>query len=208
VVNIGGIANITVLSAGLRGKVTGFDTGPGNTLMDQWIQAAQKQAYDKGGQWAASGQTNRELLQRMLRDRYFKQAPPKSTGPEHFNLRWLEKILKRHGKRVVKKHVQATLCELSAFTIADAVQQHAPETEEVLVCGGGVHNMALMYRLQALLQPMKVLSTADFGLDPDWVEAAAFAWLAKQTLNHQAGNVPTVTGARHAVILGGVYPAV
>jgi anhydro-N-acetylmuramic acid kinase len=207
VVNIGGIANVTALAAGLHARVTGFDTGPGNTLMDQWIQASLKQPYDKDGQWATSGKYDQNLLQRMLRDSYFSKTPPKSTGPEHFNLRWLEKILKRHGKRVVKKNVQATLCELTAVSITEAIQQHAPGTEEVLVCGGGVHNLALMYRLQALLQPLKVFSTEDFGLDPDRVEAAAFAWLAQQTLNHRPGNIPAVTGARHAVILGAVYPA-
>jgi len=207
ILNIGGVANITVLPAAQTKAVSGFDTGPGNNLMNGWIQRHQKQSYDNGGKWAASGTTDEKLLERLLRDKYFQQAPPKSTGPEHFNQNWLDANIKRHGKRLLRKNVQATLCELTAQSIAAAIHDHAPTTDEVLVCGGGVHNLALLFRLQCLLGTIKVISTEDYGIDPDYVEAMAFAWLAKQTLANKPGNMPAVTGAKQAVVLGGIYPA-
>jgi anhydro-N-acetylmuramic acid kinase len=205
VVNIGGIANVTVLPADLPAPVSGFDTGPGNTLMDAWIKKQQRKNKDDRGRWAASGEVDEALLARMLKDPYFRKTPPKSTGREYFNLAWLDKLIKRHKKRVPGKDVQATLCELTAVTIRNAVLEHAPRTEEVLVCGGGVHNLALMLRLQLLLGDIRVVSTEEFNVDPDFVEAIAFAWLARQTMLGRTGNVPSVTGAGGAVILGGIY---
>lgn len=210
IVNIGGMANITILPADPDASATGFDTGPGNVLMDSYIRAHQRKAYDKGGHWAASGKVNDVLLTRMLKDRFFKTIPPKSTGREQFNMRWLERHLKaydkRMGKRIIRKHVQATLCELTAVTISDAITQYANDADTVIVCGGGVHNTALMFRLQCLLDDKQLLSSEDYGIDPDMMEAIGFAWLAKQTLAIQPGNLPSVTGARHPVVLGGIYP--
>jgi anhydro-N-acetylmuramic acid kinase len=205
VLNIGGIANITVLPAARGRDTSGFDTGPGNILMDAWIQKQLKNQFDQNGNWAASGKVDRDLLQKFFRDPYFTDMPPKSTGREKFNLNWLEKILKRQKKRFIKKNVQATLCELTASSIATAIQDYAAETEEVIVCGGGVHNMALMFRLQSMLAPIAVRSSEDYGVSPDWVEAIAFAWLAKRTLEGKPGNLPSVTGASHTVVLGGIY---
>ena len=207
IVNIGGIANITILPAEPLKKISGFDTGPGNTLMDGWIKKHRRKDKDDCGRWAASGELDEALLDRMLKDPYFRQKPPKSTGREYFNLAWLDKLLKRRKTRIMSKHVQATLCELTARSISDAIYEHAPGTDEILVCGGGVHNLALMMRLQMLMDKVRVVSTEEFNTDPDCVEAIAFAWLAKQTLEHRAGNVPSVTGARHTVILGGIYCA-
>jgi len=205
VVNIGGIANVTLLPANPLARVSGFDTGPGNTLMDAWIKKQQRKNLDDRGRWAASGGVDEALLARMLKDRYFRKAPPKSTGREYFNLAWLENHLQRHKMRLAGKDVQATLCEFTARTIRDAVVKHAPHTREVLVCGGGVHNLALMLRLQLLLGDIRVVSTEDFNIDPDFVEAVAFAWLAKRTVSGRTGNLPCVTGARSEVMLGGVY---
>lgn len=207
VVNIGGIANITLLPADPRLPVSGFDTGPGNTLMDEWALRHLKQPIDLDGQWAASGSVDRPLLEQMLADPYFETAPPKSTGTDYFSPAWLDRQLKRRGGRPVRKHVQATLCELTAQTIVDAIRRHAPETTEVLACGGGVRNLALMFRLQVLLGDIALGSIEDHGVPPDWIEAMAFAWLARQTLAGQPGNLPTVTGATRPVILGGIYPA-
>lgn len=205
IINIGGIANITVLPAEPLIKVKGFDTGPGNTLMDIWIKKHLRKTKDDRGRWAASGSVDDALLAKMLKDPFFHAAPPKSTGREYFNMVWLEKILRRYKKRPSSKHVQTTLCELTARSISDAIRKYAPETNEVLVCGGGVHNLALMLRLQILLDGMHVVSTEEFNIDPDYIEAMAFAWLAKKTLEGQTGNLPAVTGATHGVILGGIY---
>lgn len=206
VVNIGGMANITLLPANENKRVTGFDTGPGNVLLDGWYQRHQKGRYDKAGQWAASGKIDEGLLQRMQRDKFFSLTPPKSTGRDHFDMRWLDKIIKRHGKRLQRKHIQATLCELTAWSIATAINDYAADAHDVIVCGGGVHNTALMFRLQALLDGKQVLSSEDFDIDPDYMEAIGFAWLAKRTLEGRHGNLPSVTGAHHPVVLGGVFP--
>lgn len=207
IINIGGMANITLLPANPDKPVTGFDTGPGNVLMDGWYQRHQKGNFDKGGHWAASGKVDEAFLQRLQRDKFFSLAPPKSTGRDHFDMRWLDRLMKRHGKRLQRKNVQATLCELTASSIASAIHEYAAEAEEVIVCGGGVHNTALMFRLQALLTGKRLLSSEDFDIDPDYMEAIGFAWLAKQTLDGKPGNLPSVTGANHPVVLGGIYPA-
>lgn len=205
VLNIGGIANITLLPANSHRPVIGFDTGPGNGLMDAWIQEHLKLPMDENGHWAASGKVHPLLFDKLLGDPYFQQPPPKSTGRERFNLAWLQTRIKRCKKRIIRKDVQATLCELTASTISSAIQETAPGASEVLVCGGGAHNLALMFRLQHQMPQYKVRSTEDYGLDPDWVEAVAFAWLAQQTLEGKPGNLPAVTGASHPVVLGGIY---
>jgi anhydro-N-acetylmuramic acid kinase len=201
VLNIGGIANITVLPAG-PGPVTGFDTGPGNTLLDAWIRRHQDRAFDDGGRWAASGAPIRPLLEAMLADPYFAKAPPKSTGFEYFNEAWLSGWL---TDDMPPADVQATLAELTAVTVAEAIGRYAADTREVLVCGGGVKNLDLLRRLGERLAPVALASTADIGLDPDRVEACAFAWLAMRRLNGDPGNAPGVTGASRETVLGAIH---
>lgn len=203
VVNIGGIANVTVLPA-RDSTVIGFDTGPGNTLLDAWIRQSRGHAYDRNGDWAATGIVDNSLLSRCMKDPYFAAPPPKSTGFEYFNLDWLTALGAAELEAV---DVQATLCALTAESIAAAILRFADRTREVFVCGGGVHNGELMRRLASRLSGMQLASTGDVGLDPDWVEACAFAWLARRTLNGLPGNLPSVTGARRATILGAVFPA-
>jgi len=203
IVNIGGIANITWLPGDAQAEVIGFDTGPGNTLLDFWASQQLGRAYDQDGAWASGGNVLPDLLARMLSDDYFRQRPPKSTGREHFHREWLGRYL---AGGEAPQDVQATVAELSARSIADALRQLLPGTpQEVYVCGGGSHNRDLLARLQAALGPVRLASTAALGLDPDWVEAAAFAWLAHQTLAGHPGNLPSVTGARRPVVLGGIY---
>lgn len=203
VVNVGGMANITVLPPIGSGPVRGFDTGPGNVLMDEWIKQHLGSDFDQDGTWAAEGRVQAPLLERMLSDPYFALPPPKSTGREYFNIRWAKGLVEEE-KPV---DVQATLCELTARTVAADITTHAPETREVFVCGGGARNAHLMARLAAALPDRLVASTVSVGLDPQWVEGAAFAWLARRTLRGEPGNVPEVTGASRPVVLGGIYPA-
>ncbi|MFQ5488649.1 MAG: anhydro-N-acetylmuramic acid kinase [Gammaproteobacteria bacterium] len=205
IVNIGGIANITILPCSGGTSIKGFDTGPGNLLMDAWATQHLQSPMDSNGQWAASGVVDQALLACCLADPYFQRPPPKSTGREYFCLHWLEEKLRQHGGQPAAADIQATLCELSGATIATAIRSHAPHSREVLVCGGGVHNSHLLARLRAHLPHCTVRSTAAAGIDPDLVEAIAFAWLARQTLRGKPGNVPAVTGAQREVILGGIY---
>ncbi len=207
ILNIGGIANITMLPASGQ-PATGFDTGPGNCLMDLWCARKCGLPYDRNGDWAAQGAPDAGLVQTLLDDAYFQLPPPKSTGTEYFGPEWLEGKLKYHPG-LSDEDVQASLLDLTASSIREAIARWAPAAEEILVCGGGAHNQALLHRLSSLASPIPLMSTGDVrdGLDPDWVEAAAFAWLARQALEGIPGNLPTVTGARHPVILGGVYPA-
>ncbi len=204
VLNIGGMANITILPANEQAPVTGFDTGPGNVLMDEWVRLHEQRDFDRDGRWAATGTCNDTLLQRLLSDVYFQAPPPKSTGRETFNLDWLYGFI--HRQPVAPADVQATLTELTAATVADAILRHAPATDEVLVCGGGAHNSLLMDRLRAHLPGHAIETTAAYGIAPDWVEAMAFAWLARQTLLGLPGNLPAVTGARESRILGAIHP--
>ena len=204
IVNIGGIANITWLPATDGGLVLGFDTGPGNTLLDQWVARHRNEPYDRDGAWAASGRVQNDLLARLMADDYFAKAPPKSTGREHFNLAWLEQ---QFAGKLAPEDIQATLAELTAASIAQGLKSLPEKIDEIYICGGGHHNRHLLARLHAQLPGMPVASTETLGLDPDWVEAAAFAWLAHQTLAGHAGNLPSVTGARHPVLLGGIYLA-
>lgn len=203
IVNIGGIANITVLPAGENQKVTGFDCGPGNTLMDAWMTLHQQKKYDADGTLASSGKTSVGLLARLLMDDYFQLPPPKSTGFEYFNLAWLNRFI---DSEITVADIQSTLCDLTATSIIRDINQYAADTEEIYICGGGVHNKALMSRLQALTK-CPVTTTEKLGVHPDWVEAMAFAWLAYQHKHQLTGNLPSVTGATKAVILGTKTPA-
>lgn len=204
IVNIGGIANISILRADEADTVVGYDTGPGNMLMDSWAYQHLQKAFDDQGQWAAQGCCHEELLQTCLADAYFQLAPPKSTGREYFNLIWLQ--TKLGSLKIAAADVQATLLELTARSIMLAISQHLSKPGEILICGGGAHNAQLMHSLQKQNAQHKVYSTVQCGLDPDWVEAIAFAWLAKRTLEGKPGNLPKVTGARRQTILGGIYP--
>ena len=201
VLNIGGIANVSVLR-GDGADTTGFDTGPGNTLLDAWIRQHGEAAFDRGGAWASEGLAHEALRQRLLADPYFAEAPPKSTGFEYFNLDWLD------AKGVAECEpvdVQATLSTLTAISIAAAIRDHAGDATDVFVCGGGAHNCDLMQRLRVALPETSISTTESVGLDPDWVEAVAFAWLAMRTTNGLPGNLPAVTGASAATVLGSVH---
>ena len=202
VLNLGGIANITVLP-GDDGEVRGFDTGPANCLMDAWSLRQRGEGRDEGGRWASEGRVDEALLAALLQEPYFGLPAPKSTGRELFNLDWLDAMLRDFPVSPVD--VQATLLALSVRSIADAVVAYAPDAVDVLGCGGGVHNAALMQGLRAALPGKTVTTTAAFGVDPDFVEATAFAWLAMRRLEGLAGNLPTVTGARGPRVLGAVY---
>ena len=205
IVNIGGIANVTLLSHQTHEQVIGFDTGPGNILMDTWINQHQQKPYDSEGAWAAQGIVHAPLLENLLTDAYFILPPPKSTGREYFNLAWLKNYLHRWDTEINPVDVQTTLVELTAISIMKAIRQHLPDGE-ILICGGGAHNTYLMKRLQQHGQPRFTLdSTKKHGIEPDWVEAVAFAWLAKQTMHRCTGNLPSVTGATQRAILGGIY---
>jgi anhydro-N-acetylmuramic acid kinase len=202
VVNIGGIANVTLLAA--NGEVIGFDTGPGNCLLDAWARTHLGRPLDAAGAWAASGNVDATLLQRLLAEPYFSRPAPKSTGRETFSDTWLQLAL--GGRSPAPADVQATLAELTAVTIADAVRERAgPTLGSLFVCGGGAFNANLLRRLQRLLPGTRVATTADCGIAPEHVEAAGFAWLAHRYLEGQSGNLPAVTGARHAVPLGALY---
>ena len=204
VVNIGGIANVTLLAA--DGTVTGFDTGPGNCLLDGWARRHLAQPIDEGGRWAASGRINAALLQALLTEPYFSLPNPKSTGRELFSSAWLERALT--GRALEAPDVQATLAELTAKSIGAALLSGGgkQKLDRVLVCGGGAYNQHLMNRLAAALPGIELVTTASRGIAPEHVEGAAFAYLAHCHLAGLAGNVPTVTGARHGVVLGALYP--
>lgn len=203
VINIGGIANITVLPARSGAPVFGFDTGPGNALMDEWIHRHREERYDRDGQWAASGQVQQALLAAWLSDPYFAAKPPKSTGRDYFKLAWAQTLAAMENFR--PEDVQASLLELTVESIAQALLLAAPDSEQALICGGGASNRLLMQRLAQRLAPREVISTEAAGLHPDWVEAAAFAWLAWRRLHGRSGNLPAVTGARKPAVLGGLY---
>jgi len=204
VLNIGGIANLSLLPAG-HGTVLGFDCGPGNALLDHWCQTHLGQPFDADGQWAASGQVLPDLLSRLLADSYFSKAPPKSTGRDLFNPNWLASQL--GATEGGPADVQATLAELTVRSCADQLRRHGSNARMLIVCGGGALNLHLLARLRALLPDVEVLSSAERGLPPQQVEAAAFAWLARSTVRGEHGNLASVTGARGARVLGAIYPA-
>jgi anhydro-N-acetylmuramic acid kinase len=204
ILNVGGIANITILPRDPAAAVTGFDTGPGNGLLDDWNQLHNDTPMDRNGEWAESGTAREDLLRNLLEDPYFTLPPPKSSGRDYFNLEWLGRHLEAYPD-AVPEDVQATLLLLSARSIIGAVIREAPATTELYVCGGGVHNPRLLKELRQEQPALKIASTLELGLDPDAVEAVTFAWLAKQRLENRPGNLPAVTGAEREVLLGGVY---
>ncbi|MBX3725047.1 MAG: anhydro-N-acetylmuramic acid kinase [Xanthomonadales bacterium] len=203
VLNLGGIANLTLLPAGGT-PVLGFDTGPASCLLDDWARRHTGQPYDRDGALASRGRVDRELLARLLAEPWFALPAPKSTGREVFNPAWLDARL---PARAAPEDVQATLVALTAQTVAEALRRHAPDTTTVIACGGGVHNPVLMAALARAVAPARLLDSGASGIDPDYVEAIGFAWLARRTLDGLPGNLPSVTGARGPRILGGIYPA-
>ena len=208
ILNIGGIANLTLLPK--DGEVTGFDCGPGNMLMDAWIHEHQGNTFDENGAWALQGKVNEELLARMLSDPFFAKAPPKSTGRDDFHMAWLqEKVGKENN---LAEDVQATLLHLTAQSALDALASHAPQTQKLIVCGGGARNSALMnlfkVKAQHLFKNALEITTSDSaGIDPQLVEGLAFAWLAWAHKEKRPANLPAVTGAKGPRILGACYPA-
>lgn len=203
VLNLGGIGNLTLLP-GASGDVRGFDTGPANALMDAWCRRHTGQGFDRGGTFAAGGRVDEALLQRLLADPWFALPPPRSTGRDQFHLGWVDASLSGGESPA---DVQATLLALTVRTVADALQATQPATARVIACGGGVHNPVLMGALARAMPGRTLESSAAHGLDPDFVEAMGFAWLARQTALGLPGNLPSVTGAAGPRILGGIYPA-
>ena len=204
VLNVGGIANLSLL--GPQGEVRGFDCGPGNVLLDHWCLTHTSQPFDHEGRWAASGQVRDALLAHLLAEPFFQQPPPKSTGRDLFNPTWLSERLRAHPG-LSPEDVQATLTAFTAQSSLQALQTHWPACEQLIVCGGGALNLHLMQQLRIGLPGCEVVASAAAGLPPLQVEAAAFAWLAQQTLNRQTGNSPAVTGARGGRVLGAIYQA-
>ena len=202
IVNLGGVANITCLPA--QAPTTGFDCGPGNALLDEWIAECRGLAYDANGAWAAEGQVLQPLLDALFADPYFRRCPPKSTGREAFNLKWARAHFPVGAR---EQDIQATLCELTARALCCALHAYCPGVAEIYLCGGGAANTHLVQRIRALLGRTPVESTSALGVAPDWVEALAFAWLARETLRNRPGNLPSVTGAAGSRILGCIYPA-
>lgn len=214
VLNLGGIANLTLLPAATpqgTAPTLGFDCGPGNALLDGWIEAHLGQRFDADGAWAATGQVHAPLLARLLADPFFDRAPPKSTGRDLFHRAWLEQALAPWASQLRPQDVQATLAELTATAAVRALHRHLPGLQALQVCGGGAFNGWLMRRLGALVSAQwpgaEVQSTAAAGVPPDQVEALAFAWLARAFVERSPGNLPAVTGARGTRVLGALYPA-
>ena len=208
ILNIGGIANFTLLPK--DGQVTGFDCGPGNMLMDAWIYEHQGNSFDENGNWALQGQVNEALLEKMLADPFFTKAPPKSTGRDDFHLDWLREKLK--GENFLCEDVQATLLHLTAHSALEALARHAPQTQKLIICGGGARNNALMnlfkVKAQHFFKQLLEITTSDSaGIDPQLVEGLAFAWLAWAYKEKRPANLPAVTGAKGPRILGACYPA-
>ncbi len=203
IANLGGIANVTSLPP--KGKTAGFDTGPGNVLLDTWMRDRFGRDMDKGGALAARGTVIPNLLNKMLADAYFRRRPPKSTGRDHFNRSWIRSF---RVMRYDPANVQATLAELTARSLAESIARFVPGTQELYLCGGGVHNVDLVGRIARALPQVGVASTEPLGIHPDRVEAMAFAWLARCALQGKAGNLPSVTGARGLRVLGAIYPGV
>ncbi len=203
VLNIGGIANLSLLIPGRA--VGGYDTGPGNMLLDAWIWRQRGVGYDEDGAWGGGGRVILPLLQQMMSDPWFSLPAPKSTGREYFNLGWIERNIASFPG-VQPQDVQATLAELTALSIAEQVMLSGG-CERLMVCGGGSRNQLLMTRLAVHLAGTQVMSTDEAGIPGDDMEALAFAWLAYRTLSGQPGNLPSVTGARAASVIGAIFPA-
>ncbi|MAZ70237.1 anhydro-N-acetylmuramic acid kinase [Porticoccus sp.] len=207
IINIGGIANITLLYGDGVSTPQGYDTGPGNGLMDSWILRCLGKDYDNNGQWASQGRVIQPLLEQFFKTPYLLKKPPKSTGRELFNPDWLSQQLVSFGESTEPADLQATLLEFTAQTISASVRKSHRPIAEAYLCGGGAYNGALVSRISALLDPIQVSTTEALGILPGWVEAMAFAWLAQQTLAGKPGNEPTVTGALAATVLGAIHPA-
>ncbi len=206
IVNIGGMANITWLPRSeLESAVIGFDTGPGNVLLDAWIQHHSQQRFDYNGDWAAQGKLHKGLLDLLLAEDFFHRPPPKSTGREMFNLEWLQNRLEGFNDAISPIDIQRTLVEMSAQTIADCIHALSAAHKDIFICGGGAFNQFLMQRLQDLLTPNCVASTAQLGIAPQWIEAMAFAWLAYRRIENKPGNICSVTGATEPSVLGAIY---
>ena len=206
VLNLGGIANLTFLPNDTSTPVTGFDSGPANTLLDLWAARYLDTNYDVNGEWSQSGQINTELLQRLLYDPYFSLAPPKSTGREYFNDQWLKSILADFSE-LQPNDVQATLVELTAISIANDIKAYLPNIKRLIICGGGTRNTHLVERIKFRTSPLVVETSKTYEIGVDQVEAAAFAWLAYQRIHNLPGNIPSVTGANEKCILGAIYEA-
>ena len=204
VINIGGISNVTMLPS--SNTPLAFDTGPGNVLMDYWIGKQRQERFDKNGEWASKGSTDKDLLRCLLGEPYFSRSAPKSTGRELFNGSWLERKLKELGKTIDSADIQATLLECTVSSISSAISGLSCP-QEIYVCGGGAHNTELMEKL-ALANPQSSVSTTTrLGIDADWVEAVAFAWMAKQSIEGKKIDSSAFTGASKPTILGGIYQA-
>ncbi len=203
IINIGGIANISALNH--TGSVLGFDSGPGNILLDHWVKQHLGKSYDANGQWSSTGHVNMPLLNKMLSDPFFALPPPKSTGRDLFNAAWLNNHIDHLDSK--PQEIARTLIELTAVTICEATQQYCPNMNAVYICGGGAHNQLLIDCLQEKLVGTSVKMTSDLGVDADWVEATAFAWLAQQTMENSPSNLPAATGAAGPRVLGAIYPA-
>lgn len=204
IVNIGGIANITLLLA--NGERVAFDTGPGNVLMDLWIARHDGARFDKNGEWATGGSVDTAFLAELMSEPYLALAAPKSTGRELFNAAWLEERLASITQRPSPQNIQATLLEFTATTLSTALLAGMSQGE-IYLCGGGAHNTALLKRIGELMPGYYVGTTAEIGIDPDWLEAMAFAWMAQQTLDGVAVVTSPFTGAKKPVMLGGIYPS-
>ncbi len=204
VLNMGGIANITVLTnQGVEPRL-GFDTGPANTLLDAWTRKHLNKAFDENGKWAQAGAINKQLLESLLKHPYFRKPPPKSADISQFNLTWLENFL-RLFPDITPQDVAATLVELTVANIKNALTTWATGTKQVIACGGGCSNDFLMQELAKRIYPIRLTTSSEYSIEPDWVEATAFAWLARQTLLKRPGNAHYSTGAKHPCILGGIY---
>ncbi len=203
VLNLGGVANITVLDP--KSALTGFDTGPANSLLDAWCRRCWNERYDDEGRKARQGNVADDFLALLLDDEYFGRAPPKSTGFEYFNIGWVDSALERTERKISDLDVLSTLTELTAISAGSAIDTAAPGCARTIVCGGGTFNRFLMERLQTRVPSGRVESSAAHGIAPEWVEAIAFAWLARRRLENLGGNAPSVTGARQSAVLGGLY---
>lgn len=206
VLNIGGMANLTVLGPALTNDVLGFDCGPGNALMDAWCQRHRGLPFDAGGAWSTIGQVQADLLNAMLATPFFALSPPKSTGRDLFSPDWLDQQLSGFAD-VTPVDIQATLTELTASTCAISVRDYGCDSKQLIVCGGGAFNAHLMTRLQALLPGVAVKPSGEHGLPAQQVEATAFAWLARKTIRREALDLQSITGTRGARVLGALYPA-
>ena len=206
--NIGGIANVTLLPGVPDASVIAFDSGPGNTLMDQWVRRQRGEPFDRDGAWASTGNLDEKLLDFLLRDPYFSRSPPKSTGREDFNLGWLDLALNQSGRRTSRgEDVQRTLLELTSRSIVSQIALHLPECNRIILCGGGANNLHLVNRIKTLAGEIVIVTSENRGAPTSAVEAMAFAWLAYRRLHDLPGNLPSVTGASRSAVLGAIYSA-